>query len=454
MGEAAIRRQRRSSSRRRFLANTAADDHIKDQAATTVVTTTTASDNVEQRKQQQPAGDTSLGWNFRVGCASLAGTDPDRPQKVNQDGYFVLQGHLKRDEADKSDHDHVQVICALDGHGLKGHLVVQYLQRQLARIVAHRLGLYETATTNDDDANNDDIDATKSSSEALWGKDRIHRQVQELETWGLWNRTEEHDAESNAQGQGNTVVVKQALMDSFLAAQRSAQDNPAIPSSRSGTTCILATVIATTATANHTSSSLDVYTATVGDSHAIAITIPPPPAAAGGPQDALEAWTVQPLSMPTTTMHMASERARIQASEGRIDDSGNVWYGPMGIAMTRSLGNSAMLRAGILPVPIVTRHSLPRWTTQCKGNDGQSRDHEPSPLSYLVCVGTDGVFDVLSHKRIVDILQRATVDESLSLDEAAAEVCRQARLAWLADLPMETKVDDATFVILQCVPKT
>jgi hypothetical protein len=59
---------------------------------------------------------------------------------------------------------------------------------------------------------------------------------------------------------------------------------------------------------------------------------------------------------------------------------------------------------------------------------------------------------LIHHERTAFFLQRAMDDESLPLDEAAVEVCRQAQLAWLTDLPMETRVDDATFVILQCVP--
>jgi Protein phosphatase 2C len=410
---------------------------------------------VVERKHQQPSG-----WNFGVGRASLAGTDPDRPQKVNQDGCFVLpQGTgssssssscSKQQRGQTEAHDHhtvVQVICAMDGHGLQGHVVVQYLHRQLARIVSHRLGLYDTTTNTNDNDNDDgdDDDATESSETLVDSQDRIDRQVQELETWGRWNRTEEQQQQHDGgNAESNRMVVVEALIDSFLVAQRSAQDNPSIPSGRSGTTCILATVLAATHDTSSSSSSLDVVTATVGDSHAIAIAVPHEAlddscdrAAATAVPHA--AWTVQALSMPTTVKHMASERARIQACEGRIDDNGNVWYGPMGIAMTRSLGNSAMLRAGILPVPIVTQHSLPLVT-----NGDHSSDQ--NPLSYLVCVGTDGVFDVLSHERMAHILQRAMVHESLSLDEAAAEVCRQARLAWLADLPMETRVDDATFV--------
>jgi hypothetical protein len=374
-----IHRQRRRR-RRRFFA-TSADDSNKDPTTTTstnsVVVVVERKQQQQQQQQQQPevvvAAVQQSGWKFGVGRASLAGTDPDRPQKVNQDGCFVLpQGtgsssstsSSKQQRGQTEDHDHhtvVQVICAMDGHGLQGHVVVQYLQRQLARIVSHRLGLYDTTTNTNDNDNNDgdDNDATESSETLVDSQDRIDRQVQELETWGRWNRTEDQQQQHDGgNAESNKMVVVEALIDSFLAAQRSAQDNPSIPSGRSGTTCILATVLA--ATHDTASSSLDVVTATVGDSHAIAIAVP-----AG------------------THHHEA------------LDDSCD--------------------RAAATAVP----HAA--WTVQA--------------LSMPTTV------------------KRAMVHESLSLDEAAAEVCRQARLAWLADLPMETRVDDATFVILQCVPK-
>jgi len=44
---------------------------------------------------------------------------------------------------------------------------------------------------------------------------------------------------------------------------------------------------------------------------------------------------VMALSIETTT-GVEDERKRIEDGEGRIDGSGNVWYGPVGIAMTRA----------------------------------------------------------------------------------------------------------------------
>ena len=49
-----------------------------------------------------------------------------------------------------------------------------------------------------------------------------------------------------------------------------------------------------------------------------------------------------------------TESARIGKGEGKIDSGGNVWYGPVGIAKTRSLGDAVMLRARVLSTTYVT----------------------------------------------------------------------------------------------------
>ena len=56
---------------------------------------------------------------FQVGAVSIAGTDPDRPSKVNQDAYFLFQGQ------------NYVGVGVMDGHGLKGHELTSYLREQL-----------------------------------------------------------------------------------------------------------------------------------------------------------------------------------------------------------------------------------------------------------------------------------------------------------------------------------
>ena len=63
--------------------------------------------------------DSTIGTSsirVELGSATLAGTDPDRPQKVNQDGRFVFQNWSK-DESPRR----MTVVGILDGHGLNAN---------------------------------------------------------------------------------------------------------------------------------------------------------------------------------------------------------------------------------------------------------------------------------------------------------------------------------------------
>ena len=55
----------------------------------------------------------------QIGGINIPGTDPDRPRQINQDALFgfEMDGHV--------------VAGVMDGHGLKGHVVTQFLMRRL-----------------------------------------------------------------------------------------------------------------------------------------------------------------------------------------------------------------------------------------------------------------------------------------------------------------------------------
>jgi len=88
-----------------------------------------------------------------------------------------------------------------------------------------------------------------------------------------------------------------------------------------------------------------------------------------------------------------------------------------------------MLRAGIIPTPIVTQYEL------------QERKNR-------IVLATDGVFGVLSNRFV-----RETVDSALSNNEMkdlqhAANILaiKTAKRRWLGGLPIECKVDDVTSI--------
>jgi serine/threonine protein phosphatase PrpC len=117
------------------------------------------------------------------------------------------------------------------------------------------------------------------------------------------------------------------------------------------------------------------------------------------------------LSIETTT-GVEDERKRIEDGEGRIDGSGNVWYGPVGIAMTRALGDSVMTRAGVISTPQVKTLDLMQEVT-CR-NIFKIRD-----CNIRVLIGSDGIFDVMSNVEANEFLCNLLKATSVSLTEMA-----------------------------------
>lgn len=304
-----------------------------------------------------------------AGVCSKVGSDPNRPQKVNQDAYFVKEflGYTS--------------LGVLDGHGLKGHVLTEYLAKQLPNCIQQELERSE-------DPRDDDVLKFEQQLVALANLEPLN---------------DEKGSPSSA--------VHTALVRAFHQAHVDAMNTPTIPAGRSGTTCIVCL---------KDSASSKLHVAYVGDSRAILVK-----------QDFdCGDVVIEALTEETTIKAMGgpSERSRIEQGEGRIDDNGNVWYGPQGIAMTRSLGNAVMLRAGVVPTPFINSIEL-------ETNAGR------------IVMATDGVWDVLSDTQVADL-----VGSIKSAQEAAEELEREARRRWIGDMPFidEAKVDDITCMIIDC----
>jgi len=260
------------------------------------------------------------------------------------------------------------VVGVMDGHGVKGHMLTKFLADKLPERIEQLM------------------------TEGLKDDDKASLQEMQNELVELGN------ADPKESMLPETELAEDILQYAFHLAHLDARRDPKVPADRSGTTCAVCVIDKGTRR---------LYFANVGDSRAIL-------------SDSDGIQTTQ-----ETTTSLSSERERIQQCNGRIDSNGNVFYGPQGIAMTRSLGNAVMLRAGILPTPIVTRYNL---TSPCH-----------------VILGTDGVFDVLSNNFVVNL-----VKSSNSVQTAAETVAQEARKAWQRDLPIEVKVDDITCVVIEC----
>ncbi len=302
--------------------------------------------------------------NIQVASTCRGGSDPDRPNKVNQDAYFIQEN--------LANIPYLTLFGVMDGHGKQGHLLNSFLSQRIPQIIEEKL---KSFISDQEHGDND------------------------------WSLNE----------MGNILI------ESYEEVNEEARLDPNVPAGRSGTTCVSCIF--------DTRNGI-LLVANVGDSRAII----------GLQDDNDKKWiAIEPLTIETTTK-LEMERERIELGEGRIDSNGNVWYGPVGIAMTRCLGNVAMHRAGVIHTPIITTINIDEFVLkyQCTGAD----------YSCLILLGTDGIFDVLSNEKVLDIVENE-FQKTGSLQSSSDSLVVESKKRWQADLPFEVKVDDTTCAILR-----
>lgn len=311
----------------------------------------------------------------QVAASTIPGSDPERPSKVNQDACFS---------------NGQDFVCVMDGHGTKGHLITRFLEAAFPQ----RLSQYLPVQVESAIPFRPSVSATEYQ-DLLAQQRKDIKDLANFEDWPVFD------------------AVAEGLADAFLAAHLDARIDPSVPTGRSGTTAIVAFVSSNTG--YH-----DLYIAGVGDSSAMLLDD------TGRFHDIL----------PKSTLEIESERHRIERCKGSIVGS-NVFFGPVGIAMTRALGDSVMLPAGVVPIPLVERFNLERTRR------------------YAVCLGSDGLFDVLSYETVASIIRHSNVlngtsheDETVGLQLLTERICNEAVLAWKKDLPIEPSIDDITCALM------
>lgn len=126
------------------------------------------------------------------------------------------------------------------------------------------------------------------------------------------------------------------------------------------------------------------------------------------------------------------ERRRIEKSGGTVTKlPGDVPYrvyvkgqGQPGLAMTRSIGDLSGEPAGIIPVPEISSYKI-------------DKDRE----TFLV-VASDGVWEFLSSKRVIEIVASFSKDQA---QEATEAVIEEALACWKAESPY--CIDDITCIV-------
>jgi serine/threonine protein phosphatase PrpC len=373
-------------------------------------------------------------------AVTIPGSDPERPQKVNQDAFFFAGKGGRND-----------FIGVMDGHGLNGHLVTRFLQSRFPQRLAQYCNLPGGVLPQQ----NEDDDPEFQELFERQSKDimEIGKLLPEDDCIG------HHLPDDDENQKDRRVSIVEGLKKAFLAAHLDARRDPTIPTGRSGTTAIVALLDNhpypySSSSSTTKAMTTDLYVAGVGDSSALLVD---------------RSGAVQNLLPQSTVSNLPSERRRMERCKGRIVGP-NVFYGPVGIAMTRALGDTVLLPAGVVPVPLVQitplNHTSMMMTT--------TKDSVQKEERYCICLGTDGVFDVLSHARVAAIIHASGIldpttagtksttyppppedddnddddDYTKGLEDLARSICNEARHAWRADLPVETSVDDITCALM------
>lgn len=198
-------------------------------------------------------------------------------------------------------------------------------------------------------------------------------------------------------------LPQRALVYGFHSVHWKAMNDPDIKTGRNGATCITCLIDKETKSG---------HVAYVGDSRAIRFN-----------NQMTHSSNISVIAQETT-VGLPSELERIQSGEGSIRGN-NVFYGPVGIAMTRALGDAVMIRAGVIPTPCVD-------TIQIQEGD-------------VLVLATDGIWDVLTNDDVRNIFL-----ECDSAQCAADTIAKKAKDRWIGDLPImdEEKADDITVMVL------
>ena len=129
------------------------------------------------------------------------------------------------------------------------------------------------------------------------------------------------------------------------------------------------------------------------------------------------------------------------AKGARVDSQGNVFAGPIGISMTRALGDTVLKSVGVLAEPHFA-------------HDTDSGAQLPLDQPAFLLLASGGVWGVLTDDQAVAIVG-AVLDEAAGAagEEATAHralevLATAAAEKWQAGLPCEVLVDDISCVLV------
>ncbi|KAF8369913.1 hypothetical protein HHK36_032054 [Tetracentron sinense] len=306
---------------------------------------------------------------------------------TNQDAMLVWENFSSRSDT---------VFCGVfDGHGPYGHMVAKKVRDSLPLKLCTQ---WKASSSSDQNSlyQNDSVSGSVNSEETA--------SISMDDEW-----CESLDAEENEKLPEMYLPLKQSLLKAYKLMDKDLKLHPTIDCFCSGTTAV--TLV---------KQGQDLVIGNVGDSRAIL-----------GTRDKDNSLVAVQLTVDLKP-NLPREAARIQQYKGRVfalqdePDVARVWLpnnDSPGLAMARAFGDFCLKDFGLISVPDLSYRRL------------TERDE-------FIVLATDGVWDVLSNKEVVDIVTSAP-----SRSTAARAVVDSAVRAWRLKFPT-SKSDDCAAVCL------
>ncbi|XAR67294.1 Phosphoprotein phosphatase [Bertholletia excelsa] len=315
------------------------------------------------------------------GSSSIASLFTQQGKKgTNQDAMIVWENFSCRSDT---------VFCGVfDGHGPYGHMVSRKVRDSLPILLSSQW------KANSGNAENEDRNVTRrTNSEECMEED--------------WH--ESLEVEENEKLPEMYHPLKQSILKAFKLMDKELKFHPTIDCFCSGTTAV--TLV---------KQGQDLILGNVGDSRAVLAT-----------RDTDNALTAVQLTVDLKP-NLPREAARIQQCKGRVfalqdePEVARVWLpnsDSPGLAMARAFGDFCLKDFGLISVPDVYYRHL-------------------TEKDEFIVLATDGVWDVLSNKEVVDIIASAPARAT-----AARALTDCATRAWRLKYPT-SKIDDCAVVCL------
>ncbi|KAJ9562780.1 hypothetical protein OSB04_007940 [Centaurea solstitialis] len=321
------------------------------------------------------------------GCSGIASLHTQQGKKgTNQDAMIVWEKFNSTNDA---------VFCGVfDGHGPYGHMVARKIRDSLPVLLSKYWRTTSDSENGNPNGSTHDQEKDEEGEEDKW--------CQELEV-GEKERVPE-----------KYLSLKKSILKAFRLMDMELKMHPTIDCFCSGSTAVALIKKAQ-----------DLIIGNLGDSRAVLAT-----------RDDDNALVAVQLTVDLKP-NLPREAARIQQFKGRVfalqdePEVARVWLpnsDSPGLAMARAFGDFCLKDFGLISVPDVYYH---RITDKDK----------------FVVLATDGVWDVLSNKEVVDIVAAAP-----SRSTAARALVDCATRAWRLKYPT-SKNDDCAAVCLFLDPK-